>query len=123
MKKLLIVFIMCFSVAFAKDYYVSVNYSLQSDDLQILDFVQVTINSKTDKRVTINIVKTLLPFTHMIEKTIVANKKNDKYEFAFVDGFGNQAFGYIKFLQIDLIEFFIDCQKFFDEGKDLARLY
>ena len=51
MKKLLICFIICFSIAFAEDYYVSMNYSLQSDDLQMLDFIQVTVNSKTDEKI------------------------------------------------------------------------
>lgn len=123
MKKLLICFIICFSIAFAEDYYVSMNYSLQSDDLQMLDFIQVTVNSKTDEKIKIHILKSLLPLPHIIEKTIIANKKNGKYEFDFVDGFGNKAFGYVRFLQTDVIEFFIDCQNFSDEGKDLARLY
>ena len=37
--------------------------------------------------------------------------------------FGNHAFGYLVFISPNMIEFYIDCSKFSDEGKNLGRLY
>jgi len=123
MRKLILCCLIFFSVAYAQENYVSINYITQSDDFKLIDFVQVSMNSKSEDSVEIHIQKTLVPLSHIVEKTVTAYKKNNIYEFTFIDGFGNNAFGYIKFLSSDVIEFFIDCKEFSDEGKNLARLY
>lgn len=123
MRKLMLCFLMYFSIAYAKEHYVSINYIAQPNNYKFIDFVQVSMNSKIDDSVEINIQKTLFPLSHIVGKTVTAYKKHDKYEFNFIDGFGNKVFGYMQFLSSDLIEFFIDCKEFSDEGKDLARLY
>ncbi len=127
MKKYLAFFLMLFlidlSFVYTNDNYVSVSYIEQSDLLRFVDFVQLTINSESKNTMEIQIQKSLLPLSPIIDKTLIAYKKNDKYVFTFIDGFGNRAYGYIKILSSEIIEFFIDCKEFTDEGKDSARLY
>ena len=117
----LLEFLICFSIVYAKDNYISVSYIEQSEELRFIDFVQISIVSNND--IEIQIQKSLLPLPHVIEKKVVAYKQDNKYEFTFVDSFGNKAYGYIKIISSEVIEFFLDCKKFSDEGKDLARLY
>ena len=40
-----------------------------------------------------------------------------------LEAFLNHAFGYLVFISPNMIEFYIDCSKFSDEGKNLGRLY
>ena len=119
----LLEFLICFSIVYAKDNYISVSYIEQSEELRFIDFVQISVASNTDMELQIQIKKSLLPFSHVIEKKVIAYKQDNKYEFTFIDSFGNKAYGYIKVISPEVIEFFLDCKKFSDEGKDLARLY
>lgn len=64
-------------------------------------------------------------YEFVLEKIYSVNreKNNDRYEFDFIDNFGNHAFGYLVFISPNMIDFYIDCSKFSDEGKNLGRLY
>ena len=64
---------------------------------------------------------TNLPYLILVNKIAVLN--NGKYEFEFIDGWENKAFGYIIYNSDNTITFFLDCLEFSDFGKNLGRLY
>ena len=125
MKKYFIfLFLFLFStVLYAKENYISLNYISQSDNFEIIDYVQLCVDSRTEESMKITISKSIIPLPHVINSRITAEKNNDRYEFDFIDNFGNHAFGYLVFISPNMIEFYIDCSKFSDEGKNLGRLY
>jgi hypothetical protein len=72
----------------------------------------------------IEITKDMTPFGQVIiARTLAIKNIEDKYEFAFNDGWENKAFGYIIFNNDNTLEFYLDCIEFSDYGKSIGRLY
>jgi len=81
-----------------------------------LDF----INSN---KIEIEIFRTMTGFGQMILEKTIAEKKEKKYEFAFIDGWGNKAYGNFIFNADSTVTFYLNCKEFTDEGKIIGRLY
>lgn len=121
---LLLIFIVFFVISsYSEERYISIDYYPQSDELYILDFVEVIIKKAELNEIEFTIHKSLLPFQETLNADIVAVKKENQYSFNFLDSFGNNVCGYLKYINLNLIELYIDCDSFSEEGKDIARLY
>ena len=71
----------------------------------------------------IKIMKDMTDFSHLIMVETIAKNVLDRYEFEFIDGWGNKAFGYIIFNNNDTITFYLDCIEYSENGIMMARLY
>lgn len=84
--------------------------------------IELRENSADKKEIKANIKHTLLPFSQIIKNEVTLKLKKNKYEFSFVDGWRNRAYGWVDFEKENPI-LFLDCKKFSSEGKNFARLY
>jgi hypothetical protein len=78
---------------------------------------------KIDDGIIIEIIKDMTGFGHAIIAETIAEWTDEKYEFKFIDGWGNNAFGNIIFNNDETVIFYLDCNEYSDYGKNIGRLY
>ena len=83
---------------------------------------ELKIKEKTGTEIKAELFHTVTPFSQVISNEINLKLNNGKYEFSFVDGWNNRAFGWIVFYN-DYLEIYLDCNEFDEQGKNVARLY
>ena len=76
-----------------------------------------------NNKIRIEIFKEMTGFGQMILERIIAENKEGKYEFEFIDGWDNKAYGNFVFNDDGTITFYLDCKEFSDYGKMIGRLY
>ena len=64
---------------YANENYISLNYISQSDNFEIIDYVQLCVDSRTEESMKITISKSIIPLPHVINNRITAKKNNDRY--------------------------------------------
>jgi hypothetical protein len=79
--------------------------------------------NENDNTIKIEIQKDMTGFGEVILQRTIAVKKEEKYEFEFIDGWENKAFGNFVFNKDGTITFYLDCKEFSDYGKNIGRLY
>lgn len=80
------------------------------------------ITDVDENTIIFNISKTIDPFSQVLMIEIIAVKGKKKYEFNKIDNWGNEAYGYIKFVE-NYIEIYLDCDNFSESGKNYSRFY
>ena len=83
---------------------------------------ELKLKEKTGTEIKAELFHTVTPFSQVILNEINLKLNNGKYEFSFVDGWNNRAFGWIVFNN-DYLELYLDCNEFDEQGKNVARLY
>ena len=78
---------------------------------------------KNENNLFLEITRYMTNLPYLIFVNTIAVLNNERYEFEFIDGWENKAFGYIIFNSNDTITFFLDCFEYSDFGKNLGRLY
>lgn len=74
------------------------------------------------KNVKAKLFHAFTPFSPVIDQDIVLKNKKNKYEFSFIDPWGNKAFGWCIF-EKENVKLCLDCKSFSQDGKNCARLY
>jgi len=84
--------------------------------------VLLTILSIDKDKARISIRKEMSPFSQILDITTDAKNESGKYFFRCLDNWENIAFGYFYFENEQII-LFLDCEKYSDFGKNVARFY
>jgi len=85
-------------------------------EIVLLDFID-------NNKIKLEIFKQMTGFGQMILEKTIAEKIEERYEFEFIDGWNNKAYGNFIFNDDDTITFYLDCKEFSDDGKMIGRLY
>ena len=79
--------------------------------------------NRIDDEIKLIIMRDMTGFGQSIITETIAEKKGEKYEFQFLDGWENRAFGSLTFNIDDTITFYLDCDEFSEFGRNIGRLY
>ena len=82
----------------------------------------VFMENLDENAVQFEIFKTIEPFSQVLQIKILASKGKEIYNFDVFDNWGNESFGYIKFVE-NFMELYLDCNNFSENGKNYSRYY
>lgn len=124
---MLIITLFCWTNLFSQEYikkYSAAEECFFETVAQAVSIYEVEVKdfAANKKEIKARIKHTITPFGQIIDKEIKLKLKKSRYEFSFIDGWGNHAYGWID-SDLENPTLFLDCKKFSSEGKNYARLY
>jgi hypothetical protein len=114
------------NINYGSYYYLEKWYGMSGNDIITTGETRIIIkiiNAYDNGKVKLEIIKYMTDYSHAIMAETIAENINEKYEFKFIDGWGNKAFGYIIFNDDGTITFYMDCNEYSDIGRMIGRLY
>ena len=114
------------NINYGSYYYLQKWYGMAGNDIITTGESRIlikVINIYDNGKIKLEIIKDMTDYSHVIMAETIAENIDGKYEFQFIDGWENKAFGYIMFNDDDTIIFYLDCNEYSDIGRMIGRLY
>jgi hypothetical protein len=114
------------NINYGSYYYLQKWYGMAGNDIittgELIILIKI-INTYDNGKIKLEIIKEMTDYSHVIMAETIAENIYGKYEFNFIDGWENKAFGYIMFNDDGTITFYMDCNEYSDFGRMIGRLY
>jgi hypothetical protein len=107
-------------------YFLEKWYGMAGNDIITTGEIRVLIrisNTFDNGKRKLKIIKDMTGYSYVIMAETIAENIEGKYEFKFIDGWDNKAFGYVVFNDDGTITFYLDCNEYSDIGKMIGILY
>jgi hypothetical protein len=107
-------------------YYLEKWYGMAGNDIITTGEIRILVkifNTFDSEKIKLEIIKDMTDYSHVIMGETIAENIEGKYEFKFIDGWDNKAFGYVMFNDDETIIFYLDCNEYSDNGRMIGRLY
>jgi len=114
------------SINYGSYYYHQEWYGMAGNEIITTGELRILIkifNAYENGKIKLEIIKDMTDYSHVIMAQTTAENIDGKYEFNFIDGWENKAFGYIMFNDYGTITFYMDCNEYSDYGRMIGRLY